>query len=92
MAVVPAIAEGEDYVIQVKDTKNKSASSGKFFSVKSFFKGFWNNLLGMVGFVKYRRAAKNNWNERQEYEDLIKQKTLEKKRQREMENKENLKP
>ena len=33
----------------------------------------------MVGFVKYRRAAKKNWNERQEYEDLIKQKTLEKK-------------
>lgn len=36
-------------------------------------------VIGMVGFVKYRRAAKKNWNERQEYEDLIKQKTLEKK-------------
>lgn len=82
-AVIPAdVPEGQEYVVQVKDIKSKSTSSGKFFSVKSFIKGFWNNLLGMIGFVKYRRAAKKNWDERQEYEDLIKQKTLEKKRQR----------
>lgn len=84
MDVVPASVEnGEEHlVIQVKQVANKSTSSGKFFSVKSFFKGFWNNFLGMVGFVKYRRNAKQNWDERQEYEDLIRQKTLEKKLKR----------
>lgn len=39
--------------------------------------------MGMVGFVKYRRNAKQNWSERQEYEALIRQKTLEKKKARE---------
>lgn len=89
MEVVPAtVKEGEDLVIQIKQVASKSTSSGKFFSVKSFFKGFWNNLLGMVGFVKYRRNAKKNWEERQEYEDLIRQKTLEKKlkRQQQLDN------
>ena len=76
---VPALAQGQEYVIQVKEVKAKSTSSGKFYSARSFVMGFWNNLLGMVGFVKYRRNAKKNWNERKEYEDLIRQKTLEKK-------------
>jgi hypothetical protein len=85
-AVVPANANanGADYVVQVKAVKAKVVSSGKFYSVRSFLLGFWNNLLGMVGFVKYRRAAKKNWDERREYEDLIKQKTLEKRRLREL--------
>lgn len=68
-----------EYKVQVKEIKSKAASSGKFYSVRSFLMGFYNNLLGMVGFVKYRRAAKKNWDERQEYEDLIRQKTLEKR-------------
>ncbi len=72
-------ADVSEYKVQVKAIKSKSKSSGKFFSVRSFFMGFWNNLLGMVGFVKYRRAAKKNWEERQEYEELIRQKTLEKR-------------
>jgi len=76
---VPAVAEGEDYVVMVKEIKSKKVDSGKFYSLKSFLLGFWNNLLGMVGFFKSRRAAKKNWSERKEYEDLIKQKALEKK-------------
>lgn len=68
--------------MDIPQTKRKSLSSGKFYSVRSFFMGFYNNLLGMVGFVKSRRAARKNWRERQEYEDLIKQKTLEKKQQK----------
>lgn len=76
---VPALSAGQEYVILVKEIKSKKVSSGKFFSVRSFFLGFWNNFLGMVGFVKSRRAAKRNWNERMDYEDLIKQKTMEKK-------------
>lgn len=69
----------EELVIQVKEVKNKSKSSGKFYSLKSFFMGFKNNLLGMVGLVKYRKNAKQNYCERMEYENLIKQKALEKK-------------
>lgn len=80
MAKVPAdLAEGEEYVIQVKEVKARSKSSGKFFSVKSFFKGFYNNLLGMVGFVTTRRAAKKNYEERMEFEDLVAKRTREKK-------------
>lgn len=77
------LAPGEEYVVQVKEVKNKAVSSGKFYSFRSFIMGFYNNLLGMVGFVKYRRAAKKNWLERQEYEDLIRQKTMQKKIARE---------
>jgi 2Fe-2S iron-sulfur cluster binding domain len=84
--VVPVAATNgaEEIVIQVKAIASATTSSGTFFSVKSFFMGFYNNLLGMVGFVKYRRNAKQNWEERQEYEDLIKQRTLEKKRQKQL--------
>jgi 2Fe-2S iron-sulfur cluster binding domain len=82
-ALIPAdVSSSEDFVIVVKEVKSKSTSSGKFFSVKSFLMGFWNNILGMVGFVKSRRDAKRSWSERKEYEDLVKQKALEKKMQR----------
>lgn len=78
---VPAdLAPGEEYVVQVKTVKNKAKSSGKFYSVRSFLFGFYNNVLGMVGMVKYKRNAKKNYEERREYEDLIRLKTLEKKR------------
>jgi 2Fe-2S iron-sulfur cluster binding domain len=77
---VPAdLAPGQELVIQVKGIKSKTTSSGKFYSARSFVMGFYNNLLGMVGFVKTRKLAKKNWEERREYEDLIRQKTLEKK-------------
>jgi len=33
----------------------------------------------MIGFVKYRQNAKKNWEERQEYEALIRRLTLEKR-------------
>jgi ferredoxin len=82
ISTVPATAQGEDFVISIKATKATKTSSGQFFSIKSFFMGFWNNLLGMIGFVKFRRAAKKNYDERREYEDLIKQKAMEKKLKR----------
>jgi hypothetical protein len=77
--VPPAVPAGESYVISVKNIKSKVVSSGKFFSVKSFLLGFWNNVLGMVGMVTTRRAAKRNWEERKEYEDMIKVKTEQKR-------------
>jgi ferredoxin len=77
LAVLPDTT-GE-YIVSVKATKSKAKSSGKFYSARSFVMGFWNNLLGMVGFVKYRRAAKANWQERIEYEELVRRLTLEKR-------------
>jgi ferredoxin len=81
VALVPELPPGEELVLQIKAVK-KAKSSGKFFSVRSFFMGFYNNLLGMVGFVKQRRAAKKNYEERMEIEELIRKKTLEKKKAR----------
>lgn len=72
----------EEIVVTVKDIASKTTSSGQFFSIKSFFMGFYNNVLGMVGFVKYRENAKKNWEERQEYEELIRTLTLEKRKAR----------
>jgi 2Fe-2S iron-sulfur cluster binding domain len=78
--VVPADWSPDmDYVVQVKSVKSKAKSSGRFYSIRSFMFGFYNNVLGMVGMVKYKRNAKKNWQERVEYEDLIRRKTLEKK-------------
>lgn len=77
IATVPAMTTGEEYSVQLKAISAKSTSSGTFFSIRSFLMGFWNNLLGMVGFVKMRRAARQNWEERQTYEDRVAQRTKE---------------
>jgi hypothetical protein len=78
---VPAdLAAGSEYVVVVKEIKSKKTiASGKFYSLRSFLMGFYTNVLGMIGFVAWRKKANKNWSERQEYEDLIKQKTLAKK-------------
>ena len=88
---VPATAaEDGELVLQIKAIKSKKTSSGTFFSIRSFFMGFWNNLLGMFGFVRFRKKAAENWDERKAYEDLVAQKTLEKKLARQaMKNAEN---
>lgn len=78
----PETGKYEPLVIMVKGTKMKVVSSGKFFSVKSFLLGFWNNLLGMGGLVRDRRAAKKNWQARMDNEDAIKQLTEAKKKKR----------
>lgn len=82
VATVPAMSKGEELIIQLKAMKSKGTSSGTFFSIRSFLMGFWNNLLGMIGFVKFRRAARKNWEERREYEARVLQRTLEIKMQR----------
>ena len=76
----PETGEYASLVIQVKGTKAKVVSSGKFFSVKSFLLGFWNNLLGMGGFVRDRRKAKKNYQDRISQEEEILRRTAEKKR------------
>jgi len=94
VAKVPALEPGQEaYTVTLKAIKNKSKSSGKFYSVRSFFMGFYNNLLGMVGFVKQRRQARKNYLERMEIEDRIAQLALEKKLTRSNErNSQELKP
>lgn len=83
-----AIEESADgqLVLQIKAIKAKTTSSGTFFSFKSFFMGFWNNILGMLGMVKFRKKANDNWGERKAYEDLVAQKTLQKKLAKKNEN------
>lgn len=78
----PETGEYDPLIILVKGTKAKVVSSGKFFSVKSFLLGFWNNLLGMGGFVRDRRRAKKNYQERIQNESEIERLTREKKRKR----------
>lgn len=77
VVTVPSLSEGEEYKVTLKATSATSISSGTFFSFKSFIMGFWNNILGMVGFVKMRRAAQANWSERQTYENRVAQRTEE---------------
>jgi ferredoxin len=77
---IPATSVGEgELILQLKATTAKKTNSGTFFSIRSFLMGFYNNILGMLGFFKFRKRANENWNERQEYENLIAKKTLEKK-------------
>jgi len=76
---VPFLDPGSEYVIQVKETKARAKAATKFFSVTSFFSGFKNNLIGMVGFVTTRRLVKKNFDERMEYEDMLAKKVAEKK-------------
>jgi len=85
MATVPALPSGQTYTVTVKQIKNKSKSSGKFYSVRSFLMGFYNNAIGMIGFVKARRDAARSWRERKEYDRLIQERTLEKKRMKMLE-------
>lgn len=80
IAVIPGdVVPGEDYVIEVKEVKNKAKSSGKFYSFRSFIMGFYNNVLGMFAFVKTRRAARKNYDERMEFEAMVAKRTAEKK-------------
>lgn len=77
---VPATSEtGGELILQIKEGKARKTSSGTFFSVRSFFMGFWNNLLGMLGCFQFRKKASENRDERRSYEDLVAQKALEKK-------------
>jgi len=94
VATVPAdVKPGRDLVIEVKKVKNKGRASGKFYSARSFVMGFYNNAIGMIGFVQTRRQAQKNWDDRQEYEELIRVKTIEHRTTRlERERMQKLKP
>lgn len=64
---VPHLPDGEAYQVFVRPTMVKGKKSSRFFSVRSFFDGFKNNILGMVGFVKegpLSRKGRENFNQR----------------------------
>jgi hypothetical protein len=66
---VSSMARGVGYVVRVKEVNNKAESLGKFIWFHSSFLD--DNGLGMVCLVILRRAAKKNFEERVDYEDLI---------------------
>uniref|UniRef100_A0A7S1B4V7 2Fe-2S ferredoxin-type domain-containing protein n=1 Tax=Corethron hystrix TaxID=216773 RepID=A0A7S1B4V7_9STRA len=80
VSLVPSdLQNGDEYVVQIKKTKNKAKSSGRFYSVRSILFGFYNNVLGMWGFVRTRKEAKKNWQERQDYEKRLEEIVAEKR-------------
>jgi len=89
---IPVLAAGEEYTVTFNAIKSKTTNSGKFFSVRSFFMGFYNNVLGMVGFVKQRRAARKNFQERVDIEMSIEDLAAEKRRLAEQAEADVLKP
>lgn len=79
-ATVPAdLDAGQELTIQVKKVKFKGKSSGKFYSIRSIYMGFYNNVLGMLGMLITRRAAKKNYTERIEFESKVAELTAAKK-------------
>ena len=70
----------------MQEVKNKARSSGKFYSVRSFLFGFYNNVLGMFAFVTTRGAAKKNFSERLDYEAMIAKRAADKKAARDTED------
>jgi hypothetical protein len=65
------VAPGQELVLQIKEITQKAKSSGKFYSIRSFLFGFWNNILGMFAFVRFRQAASKHLSDRREYIDMI---------------------
>jgi len=70
---VPQLAQGETFTVHVRESMVKTKKSSRFFSVRSFFAGFKNNLLGMVGFARtgLGRQESDNFKQRLETEAKI---------------------
>ncbi|KAG8461205.1 hypothetical protein KFE25_002394 [Diacronema lutheri] len=76
---VPGLSKGEVYRVHVRGTMVQSKKSSRFFSIRSFFAGFKNNVLGMVGFVREGRKSGGRFNERLSEEARIAQIVADKK-------------
>jgi hypothetical protein len=68
---VPALAPGETFKVHVRGSMVSGKKASGFFSVKSFFDGFRNNFLGMVGFVREGRKSTDQFQERLETERMV---------------------
>ena len=70
VATVPYVEDV--FEVTVKPTMMKGqGKASKFYSVKSFIMGWYNNILGMVGFVKTSATEGKNFRDRLDGEDEV---------------------
>ena len=71
VATVPYV-EDNVFEVTVKPTMMKGqGKASKFYSLKSFVMGWYNNILGMVGFVKTSATEGKNFRDRLDGEDEV---------------------
>jgi len=71
---------GDVVKVQVRQGAVKAKKTSRFFSLSSFRDGFWNNLLGMVGFVREGRRCNKEYQQRITEEARIREMALAKRR------------
>ena len=87
VATVPYV-EDNVFEVTVKPTMMKGqGKASKFYSVKSFIMGWYNNILGMVGFVKTSATEGKNFRDRLDGEDEVARLVAERKAKRLAESK-----
>jgi len=64
VATIPYVEKGETYKVHVRTSMKQGKKSSRFFSLRSFYDGFKNNVLGMVGFVREGRKSQSAFDER----------------------------
>jgi len=81
VATVPYVEDV--FEVTVKPTMMKGqGKASKFYSVKSFIMGWYNNILGMVGFVKTSATEGKNFRDRLDGEDEVARLVAERKAKR----------
>ena len=87
VATVPYV-EDNVFEVTVKPTMMKGqGKASKFYSLKSFVMGWYNNILGMVGFVKTSATEGKNFRDRLDGEDEVARLVAERKAKRLAESK-----
>ena len=87
VATVPYV-EDNLFEVTVKPTMMKGqGKASKFYSLKSFVMGWYNNILGMVGFVKTSATEGKNFRDRLDGEDEVARLVAERKAKRLAESK-----
>jgi len=86
VSTVPYVDKGETYKVHVRTSMKKGKKSSRFFSIRSFYDGARNNILGMIGFVKEGRKSKDAFeeridNEKKLMEEVARRKALKKAQQ-----------
>ena len=80
--------ENNLFEVTVKPTMMKGqGKASKFYSLKSFVMGWYNNILGMVGFVKTSATEGKNFRDRLDGEDEVARLVAERKAKRLAESK-----
>lgn len=84
VATVPYVEDTLEVTVKGTMVAGQGKAS-KFYSVKSIFMGLYNNILGMVGFVKTSATEGGNFKDRLEGEDDIAKMVAARKAARELE-------